>query len=86
LVNEFLGARFLDARDEYRGRPVIVRREGETIRFGAEVAVDVPTYTLSLRIGSLTKTVRLYWGYPKDLEHLRDLVERLGGPAAWSAQ
>jgi hypothetical protein len=57
-------------------------REGSSLQLAAKGGADLPTWDLTLRIGTLVKTVRLSMGYPADLERLRDSIESMGGPQA----
>jgi hypothetical protein len=82
LVNEFLHARFVDARSVYGDLP-IADRQGDSLRFLSQGACDLPESTLTLGLAAWTKTVRLNFGYPKDYARLPVLVELLGGPSAW---
>jgi hypothetical protein len=84
LVNEFLKARFFDARDTYRNPPSTIVRDGDTVVFkGAGGGSDDPQADLTLRIGDRRKTVTLYSNYPADLGRLPELVDRIGGPQVW---
>jgi hypothetical protein len=86
LVNEFLRVRFLDAADRYGHAPAAVR-EGDALRFGYPGSVDGGEWDLTLRIGAVVKTVHLrYPTMPDDLRRLRDLVDNIGGPKAWTAK
>ena len=86
LLNEFLEARFLDARDAYRERPLVVRREGSRSGSVRRVPLMCPPTRCRCALVPLLRPCVLYWGNPKDLERLRDVVERLGGPSAWVTQ
>ena len=83
LINEFLRARFFDALDRYEEERFIIR-EGDRLLLRGSGGIDGPTWDISLRLGPLTKTVRLYMFYPTDLGKVRDLIEQMGGPTVWS--
>jgi Domain of unknown function (DUF6438) len=85
LANEFVRARFFDASDRYVGGSVYVRR-GDQLLLGGTVGADGPTWDLSIRLGRLAKTVHLYLDYPEALAKLRDHVEQIGGPQAWTGR
>jgi hypothetical protein len=85
LLNEFLRAGFLEARDRYVGASFYARQGGQLVlrvRGGA----DGTTWDLSLRVGGLRKSVHLYMDYPDALGKMRDRVENLGGPQAWTVR
>lgn len=82
LVNEFLRARFVDARSVYNDLP-IADRQGDSLRFLSQGAADLPESTLTLRVATWTKTVQLNFGYPQDYARLLALVELIAGPSAW---
>lgn len=83
ILNAFVGARFFDAAASYTTAPQ-VRRDGEMVRFDARAGVDGPEWDLTLRVGSQVKSVHLYMGFPSELAALRDLLDRVGGPGAWT--
>jgi len=85
LVNEFVRARFFEAPAKYENEPVAVR-EGDSLRFLVKGGVDGPEWDLTLRVGTQVKTVHLYMGFPVEFGRLRDLVEHIGGPKAWTAR
>lgn len=81
LVNEFLRARFVDARSVYNDMP-IAQRQGDSLQFLGQGASGSRT-TLTMRVATWTKTVQLNFGYPQDYNRLLVLVELIGGPTAW---
>jgi hypothetical protein len=83
LTNEFVRARFLDAQARYEGDSFYVMQDGK-LRLNGHGAADGPTWDLSLRLGSMQKSVHLYIDIPDYLAKLRDLVDKMGGPAAWT--
>ena len=85
LANEFVRARFLEAPERYVGQSFYVLQNGQLLLRGSAGA-DHPTWDLSFRLGTLQKTVHLELGYPDYLGRLRDLVDKLGGPAVWTVQ
>ena len=85
LANEFVRARFLEAPERYVGQSFYVLQNGQLLLRGSAGA-DHPTWDLSFRLGTLQKSVHLELGYPDYLGRLRDLVEKLGGPTAWTGQ
>jgi hypothetical protein len=84
LMNEFLRARFFDASDRYDDESFLAHEGGLLLLRGGG-ASDGSSWDLSCRLGPLAKTVRLNFGYPPGLAALRDRVERMGGPEAWTA-
>ena len=85
LANEFVGARFFEGPDGYWGRSFYVR-QGEQLLWRGMSASDGPEWDLSFQLGRLTKSVHLYMDYPEHLGSLRDHVDRIGGPQAWSVK
>ena len=81
MVNEFLKARFFDALDVYDGTQFVVRTGDELLLRGS--GSTGPWVELTLRLGPATKIVRLKENVPAELEKLKDLVWRIGGPQAW---
>ena len=81
LVNEFLGARFLESLDAYTGRTFIVRK-GDSVDF-IGTGRSGPWVDLSLRMGERRKAIKLQVDYPAELQRLTDLVDGIGGPAVW---
>jgi len=85
VANEFLRARFFEASDRYVEERFLVH-EGDRLLLSGRGGADGPEWDLSFRLGPLTKTIHLYLGYPAGLGVLRDLVERMGGPQAWTVK
>lgn len=85
LANEFLGANFLEASERYVGRSFYAL-QGDRLLLRGTGAADGPEWDLTLRLGSLEKSVHLYLDYPPQLGSLRDRVDRIGGPTSWTAQ
>ena len=87
LLNEFLRARFLEAPPNYPPVPVGVR-DGDSVLFPGRVAApDGLSWDVTLRVGTQTKKVHLYdKDFPAEFGRLRDLVDNIGGPKAWSAR
>jgi hypothetical protein len=85
LTNEFVRARFLEAPRSYVGVSFYVLQNGQLVLHGSG-AIDLPTWELSLRLRTLQNSVRLEHEIPNYLGRLRDLVDKLGGPPAWTAQ
>ena len=85
VANEFLRARFFEASDRYVGETFLVQ-EGDRLLLRGRGGADGPEWDLSFRLGPLAKTIHLYEGYPAGLGALRDLVERMGGPQAWTVK
>ena len=85
LVNDILRARFFEAAAEYDVESIAVR-DGDSLRFMARGGVDGPEWYLTVKMGSAVKGVRFRRGYPAELEHLRDSIDRMGGPKAWPAR
>ena len=82
LVDAFVRARFFEAAPSYTGIRT-ARRDGDVIHFDAGAMTDGANWDLTLRLGTQTKTVRLYYGFPEELARLRDRVDKMGGPDAW---
>ena len=85
LTNDFLGAHFLEASERYVGRSFYTL-QGDRLLLRGTAAADGPEWDLSLRLGSVEKTVHLYRDYPLQIGNLRDRVDRIGGPTSWTAQ
>jgi hypothetical protein len=83
LANEFVRARFLEAPGKYVGQSFYVLRNGQ-LELHASGGADHPTWDLSFRLGTLQNSVHLELGFPDCLGRLRDLVDKLGGPEAWT--
>ena len=58
LINELFRARFLEAPDSYHGVRVVIRK-GDVLTFGSTGGIGGGWVDLTLRIGSMEKTVRL---------------------------
>ena len=86
LANEFVRARFLEAYPvTYVGESFYVLQNGQLVLHGSG-AIDIPTWDLSFRLGTLENSVHLEHGIPNHLGRLRDLVDKLGGPEAWTGR
>jgi hypothetical protein len=83
LMNEFLRVRFLERPERYVGHSAYVLQDGLLSLRGMDLSTGA-SWDLSLRIGSVQKSVHLQSGIPDDLGTLRDLVDKLGGPGAWA--
>lgn len=83
LVDAFVRVRFFDAASSYTGSRH-ARRDGEFLRFDTSGPADAVNWDLTLRLGNQTKTVRLVADFPEELGRVRDLVDTIGGPRAWS--
>lgn len=85
LTNEFVRARFLEAPGRFEGEGFYVVEKGELVlrRSGG---IDLPTWNLRFRLGSHQNSVYLVHGIPDYLARLRDLVDKLGGPEAWTGR
>jgi hypothetical protein len=83
LTNEFVRARFLEAPGSFDGHGFYVLQNGQLVlhRSGG---IDHETWNLSFRLGTHQNSVHLGLGIPDYLGRLRDLVDKLGGPAAWT--
>lgn len=84
LANEFIRGRFFEASESYVGDSFYVR-QGDQLTLRGSGGADGPVWDLSVQLGGLSRSVHLYSGYPDYLGRLRDLVDKLGGPGAWSA-
>jgi hypothetical protein len=85
LVNEFFKARFFDALDTYAGTSSVVLK-GESLLLLGHDGGTRGWVEITMTLGSATKTVRLQESVPVELERLKDLVWRIGGPEAWSVK
>jgi hypothetical protein len=83
LANEFVRARFLEAPARFVGQSFYVLQDGQ-LHVRHSGGADHPTWDLSFRLGTLQNSVHLELGIPDYLARLRDLVDRLGGPEAWT--
>ena len=83
LLNEFARARFFEAPASYTTEPVAVR-EGQSVRFLFRGGADGPEWDLTVRVGTQSKSVHLYMGFPSELGRLRDLLDSIGGSRAWA--
>ena len=83
LTNEFVRARFLEAPRRHVGKSFYVLQNGQLV-LHASGAIDLPTWNLSFRLGTLQNSVHLEHEIPNHLGSLIDLVDKLGGPAAWT--
>jgi hypothetical protein len=83
LVNEFLRARFFNALDSYNACCGSIVRKGNTLQLYGMGPGSGSVATLTLRIGTHSKTVMLKEDYPPELGRLPELVDRIGGPRVW---
>jgi len=74
LVNELFKARFLEALDRYDNVLVVIRKE-DVLTFGIRGGVN-----LTLRIGSMAKTVRLGENPPVELRAFSERIWRMASP------
>ena len=86
LANEFIAAGFLEARDAYRGKLGLVRQGNGVQLKTSAVSNEGGEVRLTLRIGDRVKRVSLVEDYPDALGRLPELVDRIGGPNAWSVR
>ena len=61
LANEFVRARFLEARDRYVGQSFYVLENGQLLSRGSG-GIGGPSWDLSFRLGSVQKSVHLRVG------------------------
>jgi hypothetical protein len=85
LVDAFVRARFFEAPAAHVSQPM-ASRDGDSIRFLQSGGADGPEWDLTFRVGTPVKTLHLYMGFPAEFGRLRDLVERIGGPKAWTVK
>jgi hypothetical protein len=83
LTNEFVRAQFLEGPARFAGDRFYVLQNGQLELHGSGSG-DHPTWDLSLRLGTVQKSVHLGLGIPDYVGRLRDLVDKLGGPEAWT--
>lgn len=82
LVNEFLKVRFFDAVGNF-SEPDFYAQQGDSLWLRGHGGADGTHVDLTLQLGAVTKTVRLYRSVPMEWERLRELLWRTGGPDAW---
>ena len=82
LVNELFKARFLEALDRYDNVLVVIRKE-DVLTFGIRGGVGAGWVNLTLRIGSMAKTVRLGENPPVELRAFSERIWRMAGPESW---
>jgi len=82
LINELFRARFLEAPDVYHGVRVVIRK-GDVLTFGSTGGVGGGWVDLTLRIGSMEKTVRLGDNPPVELRGVSERIWRMAGPDSW---
>lgn len=85
LVNEFVAAGFLDAREHYVGKIELVRKDDGVMLQGSGSS-EAPGVRLRLKIGDTVKEVNLVADYPQALGRLIELVDRIGGPQTWPSR
>jgi hypothetical protein len=83
LANEFVRARFLEAPGRFDGESFYVLENGQ-LAIRRSGGADHPTWNLSFRLGTHQNSVHMELGIPDYLARLRDLVDKLGGPGAWT--
>lgn len=81
LVDEFLKARFFESPDNFKSRRVAVRK-GDSLFVYSTVGTGAGWVDLTVRLGSVTKTLHLENETPTDFVRLRDRVFEIGGPKA----
>ena len=79
LVNELFKARFLEALDRYDNVLVVIRKE-DVLTFGIRGGVGAGWVNLTLRIGSMAKTVRLGENPPVELRAFSERIWRMASP------
>jgi hypothetical protein len=82
LINELFKARFLEALDNYHGVSVAIQK-GDILTFGSRGGVGGGWVDLTLRIGSMEKTVRLGEDPPIEMRSVSERIWRLAGPESW---
>jgi hypothetical protein len=86
LIDDFLTARFFESPDSFANRNTAVRR-GERLFFYSKGGVGGGWVDLTLRLGHLSKTVRLENETPTDFVRLKERIWEIGGPnGAWPVQ
>ena len=85
LTNEFVRARFLEAPARFDGEASYVLEKGQ-LALRRSGAIDRTTWNLNFRLGTHQNSVHLEDEIPDYLARLRDLVDKIGGPAAWAAR
>jgi hypothetical protein len=82
LLDAFLKARFFESPDNFKNRSVAIRK-GDTLFLNSSVGgVGAGWVDMTVRLGTVTKTVRLGGETPTDLARLRDRIFEIGGPKA----
>jgi hypothetical protein len=82
LLNEFLKARFFDARDVYDETEEIKLVDGAYVPMTLDIT-DVPSAVLTLKLGSRQKRVVLRFNYPVELRELAARVDELAQTTRW---
>jgi hypothetical protein len=82
LVNELFKARFLEALDRYDGVRVAIQK-GDVLTFVGRGGVGAGWVDLTLRIGSMAKTVRLGENPTVELRNVSERIWRMAGPESW---
>jgi len=80
LLDEFLKARFFESPDNFKNRRVAVRKGDSLFPYSSVGGVGARWVDLTVRLGSVTKTVRLEEETQTDLVRLRDRIFEIGGP------
>jgi len=90
LVNEFLRARFFDAMDRYDTVTSVVRQDDKVLLRSSSGGIDGGAIELTMRFGTLKKTVHLSNNIPVELRALANSVLRIGGrpelPQTWPSK
>ncbi len=82
LINELFKARFLEALDGNEGVRVVIRK-GDVLTFRSRAGVGAGWVDLTLRIGSMAKTVRLGENPTVELRGVSERIVRMAGPESW---
>jgi hypothetical protein len=89
LVNEFLRARFFDAMNRYDTITFVVRQDDKVL-LRSSGGIDGGAIYLTMRLGTLKKTVHLSNNVPVELRALANSVLRIGGrpelPQTWPSK
>ena len=84
-LNQLFDARFWGPETNFHNGPIAVRK-GDLLFLYSTGGGSGGWVDLTLRIGPVSKTVRLGEKTPTDLLRVKDRIWELGGPKAWHAQ
>jgi hypothetical protein len=86
LINQMFDARFMGPENNFHNGPIAVRKGESLFLYGSSGGIGARWVELTLRIGAVSKTVRLGGKTPTDLLRVRDRIWEIGGPKTWPIQ